>query len=460
MITPPVGMNLFVVHGIRPDKGGIRDAIVGALPYAAIMIAFTLAADGRARHRDLAAGQDVSRQRLPCGSCRPSSCSARIAMARSHAAGGAGRLAWRASTQSIRGSTRWSRCARGGARGGAARSAARYAAGTPLSALDGIPLAVKDSMPSADLPTTWGSPAALSTARRTTNWRVARARAGGALIVGKTNVPEFTLEGYTANPLFGATAQPVEPGADARRFERRRGGSGGRRHGAAGDCARTAAARSDGPASHTGLVGLQAVDRRHGRACAPCRRCCWTSRSSAQWRAPSPTRGCCSMRCAGRMPVTARRWLRRRRPPRGRIAAAGCECCYVERSTARRSNPQIAASCRRAAERLRRAGPPGRRGRAAAGPWIHAEGWPLIGQIGLAWLFDQHPDWRGPASTEIPRGGRGRPPRVRAPVCGSIVARAWPGCAAKAPRFSSAPTCIVMPAAAALPWPAARPIRP
>jgi len=42
LITPPVGMNLFVVHGIRPDKGGLEDAIWGALPYAAIMIAFTL----------------------------------------------------------------------------------------------------------------------------------------------------------------------------------------------------------------------------------------------------------------------------------------------------------------------------------------------------------------------------------------------------------------------------------
>jgi len=42
LITPPVGMNLFVVHGIRPDKGGIQDAIWGALPYAAIMIAFTV----------------------------------------------------------------------------------------------------------------------------------------------------------------------------------------------------------------------------------------------------------------------------------------------------------------------------------------------------------------------------------------------------------------------------------
>ncbi|MEP7058425.1 MAG: TRAP transporter large permease subunit, partial [Caldimonas sp.] len=42
MITPPVGMNLFVVHGIGPDKGGIEDAIRGALPYALIMILFTL----------------------------------------------------------------------------------------------------------------------------------------------------------------------------------------------------------------------------------------------------------------------------------------------------------------------------------------------------------------------------------------------------------------------------------
>ena len=42
MITPPVGMNLFVVHGIRPDQGGIEDAIWGALPYVLIMLMFTL----------------------------------------------------------------------------------------------------------------------------------------------------------------------------------------------------------------------------------------------------------------------------------------------------------------------------------------------------------------------------------------------------------------------------------
>lgn len=40
LITPPVGMNLFVVQGIRPDRGRIDDVIRGALPYAAIMIGF------------------------------------------------------------------------------------------------------------------------------------------------------------------------------------------------------------------------------------------------------------------------------------------------------------------------------------------------------------------------------------------------------------------------------------
>ena len=42
LITPPVGMNLFVVHGIRPDRGSIKDAMLGAVPYAIIMILFTL----------------------------------------------------------------------------------------------------------------------------------------------------------------------------------------------------------------------------------------------------------------------------------------------------------------------------------------------------------------------------------------------------------------------------------
>jgi C4-dicarboxylate transporter DctM subunit len=40
MITPPVGMNLYVVHGVRSDNGPFMDVIVGAIPYAAIMLLF------------------------------------------------------------------------------------------------------------------------------------------------------------------------------------------------------------------------------------------------------------------------------------------------------------------------------------------------------------------------------------------------------------------------------------
>nr|WP_306268032.1 TRAP transporter large permease [Pararhizobium sp. IMCC3301] len=42
LITPPVGMNLFVVQGIRTDGGNFSDVINGAFPYVLIMIAFTI----------------------------------------------------------------------------------------------------------------------------------------------------------------------------------------------------------------------------------------------------------------------------------------------------------------------------------------------------------------------------------------------------------------------------------
>jgi tripartite ATP-independent transporter DctM subunit len=41
LITPPVGMNLYVVQGVRQDHGPFFDVVIGALPYAGLMIAFT-----------------------------------------------------------------------------------------------------------------------------------------------------------------------------------------------------------------------------------------------------------------------------------------------------------------------------------------------------------------------------------------------------------------------------------
>ncbi|MTH78379.1 TRAP transporter large permease [Paracoccus aestuariivivens] len=42
LITPPVGMNLFVVHGVRKDGGDYGDVIRGAVPYVAVMMAFAV----------------------------------------------------------------------------------------------------------------------------------------------------------------------------------------------------------------------------------------------------------------------------------------------------------------------------------------------------------------------------------------------------------------------------------
>ncbi|ORE96181.1 TRAP transporter large permease [Acuticoccus yangtzensis] len=42
MITPPVGMNLYVVQGVRTDRGPFGDVVKGAIPYAVIMILFTI----------------------------------------------------------------------------------------------------------------------------------------------------------------------------------------------------------------------------------------------------------------------------------------------------------------------------------------------------------------------------------------------------------------------------------
>lgn len=42
MITPPVGMNLYVVQGVRKDGGPFRDVVYGAIPYALIMVVFTI----------------------------------------------------------------------------------------------------------------------------------------------------------------------------------------------------------------------------------------------------------------------------------------------------------------------------------------------------------------------------------------------------------------------------------
>lgn len=100
---------------------------------------------------------------------------------------------------------------RRGAAEAARASAARWRAGQPLGPLDGIPITVKDNIQVRGLRCTWGSRLFANHLPEADETPVARLRAGGAVILGKTNAPEFTLQGYTDNEVFGATGNPWNP---------------------------------------------------------------------------------------------------------------------------------------------------------------------------------------------------------------------------------------------------------
>jgi amidase len=88
-------------------------------------------------------------------------------------------------------------------------------AGPVRGPLHGIPLAVKDLADAAGLPTTMGSTLFADTVAAADDVTVARLRAAGAIIIGKTNVPEFGLGSQTFNPVFGATRNPFDPSRSA-----------------------------------------------------------------------------------------------------------------------------------------------------------------------------------------------------------------------------------------------------
>jgi Asp-tRNA(Asn)/Glu-tRNA(Gln) amidotransferase A subunit family amidase len=88
----------------------------------------------------------------------------------------------------------------------------RVAAGDDPGPLAGLPLLVKDNEDLTGMPTTFGSRVfADAAAAKADCEAVARLRGAGAVAVGKTNLPELAMEGFTANDLFGATGNPWAP---------------------------------------------------------------------------------------------------------------------------------------------------------------------------------------------------------------------------------------------------------
>ena len=88
-------------------------------------------------------------------------------------------------------------------------------AGPRKGPLHGVPIAVKDLVDVAGMPSTMGSPALVGTIAKTSEIMVQRMIDAGAIVIGKTNTPEFGLGSHTYNPVFGATKNAIDPSRSA-----------------------------------------------------------------------------------------------------------------------------------------------------------------------------------------------------------------------------------------------------
>jgi aspartyl-tRNA(Asn)/glutamyl-tRNA(Gln) amidotransferase subunit A len=100
----------------------------------------------------------------------------------------------------------------GGALKAARKARRQIAGGNYLGPLHGIPIALKDLYDTKGLLTTAGSKIMADRVPEADATSVAKLRAAGAVIVGKTNMHEFALGGTTQNPHYGGTRNPYDTG--------------------------------------------------------------------------------------------------------------------------------------------------------------------------------------------------------------------------------------------------------
>jgi amidase len=128
--------------------------------------------------------------------------------------------------------------------------------GAVLGPLHGLPVGVKDLVETAGIRTTYGSPIFAEHVPASDASIVKRMKDAGAIVIGKTNTPEFGAGSHTFNPVFGVTRNPYDR-------DRSAGGSSG---GAACALASGMLPIADGsdlggslrnPASFCNVVGLR-----------------------------------------------------------------------------------------------------------------------------------------------------------------------------------------------------------
>jgi aspartyl-tRNA(Asn)/glutamyl-tRNA(Gln) amidotransferase subunit A len=141
----------------------------------------------------------------------------------------------------------------------AARAAERTVTeGAPLGPLHGVPITVKDNIAIAGLRLANGSACFMDVVPAQDAAVVARIKAAGAIIIGKTNLPEFAHKVLTDSPAFGTTRSPWS-------LDHTPGGSSGGASAALAAGVAPLALGTDGggsircPSSCAGLVGLKAT---------------------------------------------------------------------------------------------------------------------------------------------------------------------------------------------------------
>ena len=97
------------------------------------------------------------------------------------------------------------------ARDAAKRAENAVMKGEPLGPLHGLPIGVKDVTPTAGIRTTFASPLFKDYVPAEDAEAVRRLKAAGAIVLAKTNTPEFGCGANTTNALFGPTRNPWNP---------------------------------------------------------------------------------------------------------------------------------------------------------------------------------------------------------------------------------------------------------
>lgn len=334
-------------------------------------------------------------------------------------------------------------------RAAARESAARLREGKGRGPLEGVPFTVKDSILVAGVPCTWGSRLYKDYVPAEDELPVARLRAAGAIPIGKTNVPEFTLEGYTTNPLFGTTHNPwnlaLTPG----------GSSGGVVAAVAAGLGPFGLGTDGGgsirrPASHAGLVGLKPSIGQVARGPS-------LPQILLDFEVIGPVARTVAdvalvFRAIAGVDPRDRRSLYGRDPRRSHVPL---RILYVPRIGNDPVDCGVVASVDAAARALAASGVRVDQGELPFDVSAMVEFWPVLGQVGVAAMLAQHPGKDhlvGERMRAMADGGRAVPATRYLAGLGAVdafrrsVTEAFDG-------FD----LIMTPSAAALPWPADEP---